>query len=313
MKLVSDSVLINVGESEGDPELPYKIDWSPPFADLCAVDDCLLELQECEIDYSGIASILLKSGVPKSDLPDITDSYYSCYLLIHKFPGIEISEQNAEEYLGDDWDEELCMGEDMPNPVVNVVVELQPNRRSEFLEFISTLLLEFRKLEHECGSQTQVLRPARQRGKQDLDETKKREDEKRAGVRQMERELEVQEWIRSTQDKIIRVLDEESGLVHIVPYLVNAESKEIFVISLNRSYARDREEKEVALTKRLGQKFAVFMVEEAYPAGTARIPYFAGDMRKYVMGWNQTKSMLIGDAATVVRATILRDSYNRKE
>ena len=101
--------------------------------------------------------------------------------------------------------------------------------------------------------------------------------------------------------------------MHIGPYLVNAESKEIFVISLNRSYARDREEKEVALTKRLGQKFAVFMVEEAYPAGTARIPYFAGDMRKYVMGWNQTKSMLIGDAATVVRATILRDRYNRKE
>ena len=65
MKLVSDSVLINVGESEGDPELPYKIDWSLPFADLCAVDDCLLELQECEIDYSGIASILLKSGGAK--------------------------------------------------------------------------------------------------------------------------------------------------------------------------------------------------------------------------------------------------------
>ena len=205
------------------------------------------------------------------------------------------------------------MGEDMPNPVVNVIVELQPNRRSEFLEFISTLLLEFRKLEHECGSQIQVLRPARQRGKQDLDETKKREDEKRAGIRQMKRELEVQEWIRSTHDEIIRVLDEESGLAHIGPYLVNAESKEIFVISLNRSYARDREEKEVALTKRLGQKFAVFMLEETYPAGTARIPYFAGDSRKYVMGWNQTKSMLVGDAATVVRATILRDRYNRKE
>ena len=117
-------------------------------------------------------------------------------------------------------------------------------------------------------------------------------------------------WVEETFTLVCDAIKKKSGIKQINQFLIDAESSEIFVLTVHRDYSKSRLDHELRVTQKLLESFNVYEIEESSPPGSGWIPWFAGAQRKNVMGWQQNKSVLFStDAKALERANAVRDIF----
>jgi hypothetical protein len=143
-------------------------------------------------------------------------------------------------------------------------------------------------------------------------ERKDKEQQKRLEW-EAEQRRKMNDWVTNQLNCLLQYLSKPKLLFYKDGRFLATSDGRIYVLTENsmRYYSYDGSEEQKVVKELRKRGYRVIEVAERYPPGTSRIPYFAGALRKFAMGWKTRKTLLTADArlSSELKPEAVRDSY----
>ena len=270
------STLIEIGSGEDG-----HYDWISEFSILEDLQHILIEMESVDRNLKERKLSVFLTALRKQD-PNIPKLEYfdDAFDLIKYHPAISVD--------GEFFDP------DMPVSSIWSTVFV---KRSSIPKLIQLLESAKEKLETYCERENVPELLKHQKDEADLQRRKRADIDKKQRVEreredQTRRKREDDEWVETTFSKVEKAIKRGSRLEQIDAFLIDSDSQEIFVLTIHKDYQKARSDREFRVTQKLMGRYIVYEIEEGSSPGSRHIPYFAGAMRRHVMGWRQNKSVL---------------------
>lgn len=300
MKLVARQGKLGRWKKIGEGDDGIESDsWSAPVSDFPRILDILGDCESFDMPFpaAGLQQYLRQKGAPVS----LGRMDY------------ESLEYFLDDLLGEDFElnqEEEWGGESPGLSGAYVTARIRVGRGREIRRRLSLTDGFLKKWAKDSGLDKRIEDWKENARKKEAEEAASKAAEE--GRRQAEQRKNEDQWVENRFREITELLKNGKGLHVLDEYLIDADSKELFVLVLHRSYKR-RRDTEKLLTSRLSIVSKVYEVEESSPIGMGWIPHFAGGSRSQEIGWRQEISILhCNDPSALEKAKLKRSLIVRR-